>query len=136
MIERGYEFSFSGLKTAVRYFLDDQGDKREQFLERHLADISASVSHAITEVLVVKLRRALRNYDINTAVLAGGVAANSMLREKIKQMAKEASVTVYIPDLAYCTDNAAMIAWAGLEHVNAGQPPHKLDFEPKARWPL
>lgn len=112
MLDNNFEFSFSGLKTAVKYFLEDQDD-REQFLEDHLNDICASVSHAITEVLIKKLRNAIEHTGVKTVVLAGGVSANSMLRSKTKRLAEEMQCQLHIPKLAYCTDNAAMIAITG-----------------------
>jgi N6-L-threonylcarbamoyladenine synthase len=107
LIHQGLDFSFSGLKTSVLYYLQDQNDA---FISDHLNDICASVSHAITEVLVAKLERAMHVYSIPRAVLAGGVSANSMLREKVAIMAEKNGFIIHQPALAYCTDNAAMIA--------------------------
>jgi len=112
MLDNDFEFSFSGLKTAVKYFLEDR-DNREQFLEDHLNDICASVSRAITEVLIKKLRNAVDHTGVDTIVLAGGVSANSMLRSKARELASEMDCKLHIPKLAYCTDNAAMIAMTG-----------------------
>lgn len=113
MLDNSFEFSFSGLKTSVKYFLEDQKD-RSAFLEEHLNDICASVSRAITEVLVKKLENAIEHTGVHTAVLAGGVSANSMLRAKTQKMAEKNHCRLHIPQLAYCTDNAAMIAVTGL----------------------
>lgn len=112
MLDNDFEFSFSGLKTSVKYYLEDQEDQ-EAFLEKHLDDICASVSRAITEVLVKKLRNAVEATDVNTVAIAGGVSANSMLRRKVQLMAEELEIALHIPKLAYCTDNAAMIAVTG-----------------------
>jgi N6-L-threonylcarbamoyladenine synthase len=112
MLDNDFEFSFSGLKTSVKYFLEDQKN-REQFLSEHLDDICASVSHAITEVLIKKLRTAIKHTGVQTITLAGGVSANSMLRSKAKALAKEMGCKLFIPKMAYCTDNAAMIAITG-----------------------
>lgn len=112
MLDHDFEFSFSGLKTSVKYFLEGQED-REHFLDEHLNDICASVSHAITEVLIKKLRNAIAYAGVDTVVLSGGVSANSMLRSKASELAKEMNCSLYIPKLAYCTDNAAMIAVTG-----------------------
>lgn len=109
MLDNNFEFSFSGLKTSVKYFLQEQEDK-QQFLGKHLDDICASVSHAITEVLIKKLRNAVEYTGSDTIVLAGGVSANTMLRSKAKELAREMDCQLHIPKLAYCTDNAAMIA--------------------------
>jgi N6-L-threonylcarbamoyladenine synthase len=112
LLDEDFEFSFSGLKTSVKYYLEDQTDK-EKFLDEHLDDICASVSHAITEVLIKKLRKAVEYTGVNTIALAGGVSANSMLRSKAEDLAKEMNCRLHIPKLAYCTDNAAMIAITG-----------------------
>lgn len=112
MLDNDFEFSFSGLKTSVKYYIEEQ-ENREKFLEKHLDDICASVSRAITEVLIKKLRNAVQLMDTQTVAIAGGVSANSMLREKAKNLANELNCELYIPKLAYCTDNAAMIAVTG-----------------------
>jgi N6-L-threonylcarbamoyladenine synthase len=119
MLDNDFEFSFSGLKTAVKYFIEDQ-ENQEQLLEDHLDDICASVSHAITEVLIKKLRNAINHTGVETIALAGGVSANSMLRKKAKQLAKETGCTLHIPKLVYCTDNAAMIAITGYMMAERG----------------
>ena len=119
MLDNDFEFSFSGLKTSVKYFLEDQSDQ-EQFLENHLDDVCASVSHAISEVLVKKLRNAVEHSGVTTIALAGGVSANYMLRRKATQLAEETGCELYIPKLAYCTDNAAMIAITGYMMAQRG----------------
>ena len=110
MIKEGLDFSFSGLKTSVLYYLQKQD---EDFIEKNMADICASVSAAITDVLVTKLRRAVRKTGVKKMMLAGGVSANSMLREKVNKMAKKEGVNLMIPAMEYCTDNGAMIAKTG-----------------------
>jgi N6-L-threonylcarbamoyladenine synthase len=117
MIKKGYEFSFSGLKTNLLYYTQEKG---EAYVQEHLDDICASVSDAITEVLVVKLARAVAEKGVETAMLAGGVSANSMLREKAGNMAKKLGVDLLIPRMEYCTDNAAMIAITGHMMVECG----------------
>jgi N6-L-threonylcarbamoyladenine synthase len=112
MLNGGFEFSFSGLKTSVLYYLQKKENK-EAFLNEHLNDLCASVSHAITEVLVKKLRQAVQKTGVETIVLAGGVSANSMLRNKAEILAEELDCSLHIPKLEYCTDNAAMIAVTG-----------------------
>lgn len=119
LLHEEFEFSFSGLKTSVMYYLEEQED-REAFLERHTDDICASVSHAITEVLVKKLERAVDRKGVKTAVLAGGVSANYMLRQKVEKMAGEKGVRLHIPRMEYCTDNAAMIAITGYMMAERG----------------
>jgi N6-L-threonylcarbamoyladenine synthase len=112
MLDGGFEFSFSGLKTSVLYYLQKK-EKKEAFLEKHMDDLCASVSRAITDVLVKKLRKAIEHTGVRTVVLSGGVSANSMLRQKAKTAAKELHCELHIPRLEYCTDNAAMIAVTG-----------------------
>lgn len=119
LLNEGFEFSFSGLKTSVLYYLEEKKN-RETFLEEHINDICASVSEAITEVLVKKLRKAVEEKGVKTMLLAGGVSANSMLREKAKVLASELNVTLHIPKIAYCTDNAAMIAVTGYMMAEQG----------------
>lgn len=128
MLHEGFEFSFSGLKTSVLYFLED---KSEAWVEEHMADLCASVSRAITEVLVTKLERAVKKTGVTTVLLAGGVSANTMLREKARRMAENRGLSLYIPRMAYCTDNAAMIAITG--HMKAQRGVwDDLDLEPYA----
>lgn len=105
-----YDFSFSGLKTAVLYYLQKQSNA---FIQTHLADIAASFQQAVVEVLVERAFEAAADLKLNRLVLAGGVAANSALRRLVEKRATNAQLTVYQPDLRYCTDNAAMIAYMG-----------------------
>ncbi len=119
LLNEGFEFSFSGLKTSVLYYLEEK-QNRETFLEEHMNDICASVSEAITEVLVKKLRKAVEETGVKTILLAGGVSANSMLREKATELAREMDIELHIPKLAYCTDNAAMIAITGYMMAKKG----------------
>lgn len=114
LLNEKYDFSFSGLKTSALYYMNNiPGDEKEAFLNEHLKDVCASVSHAITEVLIKKLDKAVRETKAKTVILAGGVSANSMLREKARIMAEKRKVTLHIPKMVYCTDNAAMIAVTG-----------------------
>lgn len=130
MLDGKLEFSFSGLKTSVLYYINDKEDK-EAFLADHLNDVCASVSRAITEVLVKKLSKAVDQTGVQTVVLAGGVSANTMLRQKVKTMADKKELTLHIPQLAYCTDNAAMIAITG--YLKAQQNQYStLAFKPYA----
>lgn len=118
MAKKGLDFSFSGLKTSVLYYLQDQD---EEFIKKHREDICASVSAAISDVLVIKLRRAVRQTGVDHVMVAGGVSANSMLRDKVVKMAEKEGVNLMIPALEYCTDNAAMIAKAGEMKARMGQ---------------
>ena len=110
MINKGLDFSFSGLKTSALYYTQEL---EPSFLKKHLHDICASVSDAITDVLTVKLKRAVKLKNVNHVMLAGGVSANSMLRIKVENMARKLGLNLMIPAMQYCTDNAAMIAITG-----------------------
>ena len=106
----GLGFSFSGLKTSVLYFLKDQIKVDPNFIENNRNDICASVQTVIIDILMQKLIDASAQEVIVDLAIAGGVSANSELRKAIKAIAKEKKWNVYIPQLQYCTDNAAMIA--------------------------
>ncbi len=112
-----YNFSFSGLKTAVLYYLKQLPGQERQ---RHIADIAASFQAALVEVLVEKTIAAANDRGIKEIVLAGGVARNSYLRNMFQQRAKTESLRIYIPEPILCTDNAAMIAWLGYQKFQMG----------------
>lgn len=118
LLNEGLDFSFSGLKTSALYFIQD---KEEGFVENNLNDLCASVSEAITEVLVKKLAKAAGQTGVKTIALAGGVSANSMLRGKVENLANEKELKLHIPKISYCTDNAAMIAITGKMKAELGQ---------------
>lgn len=109
----GLDFSFSGFKTSVLYFINKQLSKDATFIEKNLSDICSSIQSTIVNYLIEKLTQAVKNTGIQRVTLAGGVAANSYLRKKILEKAKYENWEVCIPDFEYCTDNAAMIAFAG-----------------------
>jgi N6-L-threonylcarbamoyladenine synthase len=119
LLNDGYEFSFSGLKTAVLYHLQAVPEAdRAAYIEANLGDLCASISDAITTVLVTKTMRAVKETGVNTVVLAGGVSANSMLRNKFA--AAKGSMRLHIPRPVLCTDNGAMIAVTGSMMMDAG----------------
>lgn len=109
----GLNYSFSGLKTSILYFLKEQTKQNPHFVEQHLTDICASVQHRIITILLGKLKRAAQEYAIKDIAIAGGVSANSGLRKALQELADSQDWKVYIPKFEYCTDNAAMIAMAG-----------------------
>jgi N6-L-threonylcarbamoyladenine synthase len=109
---QGYNYSFSGIKTAVLYFLRDNLKKNEKFIEENRADICASIQYTLVKMLLQKLRRASRELDIKEIAIAGGVSANSGLRKTLKEMGEKERWNIHIPDFQYCTDNAGMIAMA------------------------
>lgn len=131
----GYDFSFSGLKTAILYFIRDNVKANPDFIQQNLPDICASVEKRIATILLNKLRRAADEYGIKDIALAGGVSANTGLREGLTKLGAEKGWNVFIPKFEYCTDNAAMIAIAGyykfLKGEFAGQ-----DIAPLARMPM
>ena len=110
---KGLNFSFSGFKTAVLYFIRDQEKLDPDFINTHLNDICASVQHSIVLILLNKLKKAAKEHGIKDIAIAGGVSANSGLREGLQILAQEMNWNIFIPAFDYCTDNAAMIAIAG-----------------------
>jgi N6-L-threonylcarbamoyladenine synthase len=110
---KGYTFSFSGIKTSVLYFLQAQKKLDSEFVEKNLHDICASVQYTIVHTLMAKLRKAAKDLDIQHIGIAGGVSANSGLRQALKETGAELGWKVYIPRFEYCTDNAAMIGITG-----------------------
>ncbi|MCS7077374.1 MAG: tRNA (adenosine(37)-N6)-threonylcarbamoyltransferase complex transferase subunit TsaD [Bacteroidia bacterium] len=113
-----FNYSFSGLKTALLYYLQKQNT---DFVQLHLADICASYQKAITQALLDKFALAIQKYGPKVITLSGGVAANSYIRTKFLELGKKFNLEAYIPKFEYCTDNAAMIAIAGLHLWKAGK---------------
>lgn len=105
----GLDFSFSGIKTAVLYFLQKEKKKNPLFVEENLADICASVQHTIIKMLLSKLEQAAATTGVRHVGIAGGVSANSGLRKALQEAGTRNGWEVYIPKFEYCTDNAAMI---------------------------
>ena len=106
------DFSFSGIKTAIMYFLRDNSKANPDFIAQNLPDICASIQHTLIQMLLTKLKKAARETGIREIAIAGGVSANSGLRTTLTQLGNELGWNVYIPRFEYCTDNAAMIAMA------------------------
>ena len=106
-------YSFSGFKTAILYFLRDKVKENPNFVEEHLDDVCASVQYSIVNILLKKLKMASKMLGIKEIAIAGGVSANSGLRKGLEEAAISEDWNVYIPAFEYCTDNAAMIAIAG-----------------------
>ena len=105
-----YQFTFSGLKTAILYFLQKQKKENENFVAENLADICASVQYTIIQSLIIKLKKAAKDLGVQHIGIAGGVSANSGLRKAVQELGEQNNWQVYIPEFQYCTDNAAMIA--------------------------
>lgn len=116
----GLNFSFSGFKTAVLYFVRDNVALNPDFVQENLADICASIQHTIVSTLMKKLSKAAEQTGITEVAIAGGVSANSGLRTTLENTGKAKGWNTYIPKFEYCTDNAAMIAIAGYFKYQAG----------------
>lgn len=132
----GCDFSFSGIKTAIKQTVD----KLENITEKDISDVAASFQACAGDILQDRISNAIKTFkkkypDADKLVVAGGVAANKYLNGRLRDEAARHDFLLVAPPLKLCTDNAAMIAWAGLEKFKLG---HKdgLDFEPRARWPL
>jgi len=115
------DFSFSGLKTSILYFLKAELKKDPDFIVDNLNDICASVQERIVSILLKRLRKAARLTGIKEIAIAGGVSANSALRLGLKSLGEKEGWRTYIPKMEYCTDNAAMIAVAGYFKYQANQ---------------
>jgi N6-L-threonylcarbamoyladenine synthase len=125
------DFSFSGLKTAV---LTQVGRGLEA---GNAADLAAEFQEAVTEVLTTKALAAVKQCRLKRLVVAGGVGANLRLRQRLDSDAADRGIRVYYPELALCTDNGAMIAFCGAQHLLAGTPPDRGGaFQVRPRWPL
>lgn len=128
-----YDFSFSGLKTAVARYLEAREDSGESYSK---ADVAASFSEAVADVLVTKTLRACAEHDVATLVIGGGFSANSRLRELAAERCEAAGVELRIPPIRYCTDNGAMIAALGSALVRAGVAASPLDLAVDSQMPL
>lgn len=144
----GLDFSFSGLKTSILYFLQNAGtslvykeefkaseQERYQFIQENLNDICASVQQRIVTILLNKLKKAAQETGIKDLCLAGGVSANSGLRKAFEEMGKQQGWRTFIPAFQYCTDNAAMIAITGYYKYQAGQfAGLNIEASARAEW--
>jgi N6-L-threonylcarbamoyladenine synthase len=131
MLDRpGLEFSFSGLKTAVVHAI-----RGREMTDAMRADVAEGVQLSIVETLTAKALRALEETGLYTLVVSGGVSANRSLRTRLAEAARRQGARVYYPRIEFCTDNAAMIAVAGLARLQAGQH-DSLAIQARARWPL
>ncbi len=128
----GFDFSFSGLKTSFLYTLRDAVADDPDFIDRHKADLCASLQHTIVEILLKQLVRAAKEYDIRDIAVAGGVSANSGLRNGVVEEGRRRGWRTFVPEFRFTTDNAAMIAVAGYYHYLHGDF-SSLDVSPVAR---
>ena len=125
-------FSFSGVKTSVLYFLQKQQSQDPDFIKNNLRDLAASIQFTIIEVLMKKLKKAIKQTGIKHVCIAGGVSANSGLRLALKSLEKELGIFTYRPDFQYCVDNAGMIAITGYYKYKGGVFA-EIDISPTAR---
>ncbi len=128
-----YDFSFSGLKTAVARWVAARQDAGEEI---PLPDVAASFAEAVADVLTAKTIAACERHDVDTLVIGGGFSANSQLREMAQERCAAAGITVRIPPIKFCTDNGAMIAALGSAVLRRGVPPSDLDLPVDSSMPL
>jgi tRNA N6-adenosine threonylcarbamoyltransferase len=126
----GLDMSFSGLKTfALNTWMDSEQN------EKNKADIAAAFQEAVVDTLLIKCKRALKQTDYKQLVIAGGVSANKQLRAHLQAFTDKEQLQLFYPNLKYCTDNGAMIAYAGSLRLLKGEQENK-GFQPKPRWPI
>jgi N6-L-threonylcarbamoyladenine synthase len=131
----GLNFSFSGLKTAILYFIQRERAKDPDFTEKNLADICASIQSRIISILLNKLKKASAETGIRDLCLAGGVAANRGLRKAFEDLGRDIGWKTFIPRMEYCTDNAAMIALTGYYKFLGGEfSPLSIPVSARAGW--
>ena len=131
----GLNFSFSGLKTSILYFIQRNTKLNPNFVEEHLKDICASIQNVIAEILMDKLKQASKETGITEIAIGGGVSANSEIRKRIKEAEEDLGWTTHIPKFEYCTDNAAMIGIVGyIKYLE--QDFSEQDIAAKARFML
>ncbi|MGP1478425.1 MAG: tRNA (adenosine(37)-N6)-threonylcarbamoyltransferase complex transferase subunit TsaD [Capnocytophaga sp.] len=118
---QGLNFSFSGLKTGILYFIQKQTQEDPAFVEKHLADICASVQETIISILIKKVKKAVQQTGIKQVAIGGGVSANSGIRKALKAMGEQYSWETFVPKFDYCTDNAAMVGIVGYYKFLEGQ---------------
>lgn len=128
----GLDFSFSGLKTSVLYFIQKAVKNEPDFIRQNLADLCASIQSSIINILLKKLKKASIETGVTRICLAGGVSANRGLRKALLDMGQQFNWTIHIPSFEYCTDNAAMIALTGYYQLMAGKT-DTLDITANAR---
>jgi N6-L-threonylcarbamoyladenine synthase len=131
----GLNYSFSGIKTAVLYFLRDQLQINPNFITENLPDLCASIQYSLIEMLLIKLKEAVKQYGVKEIAIAGGVSANSGLRNTLTELAAKRNWNLYIPKFEYCTDNAAMIAMAAHFKYQKGEFA-PMDVTPLAKMKL
>jgi N6-L-threonylcarbamoyladenine synthase len=128
-------FSFSGVKTAVLYFLQKQKKEDPEFVEKNIHDLCASIQHTIINILLNKLKKASIKTSVNNICIAGGVAANKGLRTALQEYGKKYHWNIHAPSMQYCTDNAGMIAITGYYKFLEGiESPLSISASARATW--
>jgi N6-L-threonylcarbamoyladenine synthase len=131
----GLDFSFSGVKTSILYFLQKMTKENPSFVQDNLADLCASIQHCIVGILMKKVKKASLETGIRTICMAGGVSANKGLRKALVENGQKYHWNVHIPSFAYCTDNAAMIALTGYHKFLVGErAPLSITASARATW--
>ena len=131
----GLDFSFSGLKTSILYFLQQQTKLNSNFIQENLNDICSSIQHRIISILLKKFKKAAIQTGITELCVAGGVSANSGLREAFQELGEKNNWNTYIPSFQYCTDNAAMIAITAFYKYKEGQYDDlSISASARAKW--
>lgn len=131
----GLDFSFSGLKTFTLNTVHDHRDEQGRLDEQTRADIAHAFQQAVVETLVIKCRRALKQESLSRLVIAGGVSANKQLRASLESALAKMKAEVFYARPEFCTDNGAMIAYAGCQRLQSGQQ-DDLSIKARPRWPM
>ena len=128
-------FSFSGVKTSILYFLRDQKVINPNFIEDNLTDLCASIQHSLVEILLHKIKKACSTYAFTQVAIAGGVSANSYLRLRLQEWGMHSNTKIFVPKFEYCTDNAAMIAITGKFLFESNQVGNQsIAADPRLIW--
>jgi N6-L-threonylcarbamoyladenine synthase len=132
----GLDFSFSGLKTFAITTLHDNSDGDAAQLQQTHADIARAFEDAVVDTMAIKCKRALQQTGLTRLIMAGGVSANRALRARLSELADQEGFEIFYPRPEFCTDNGAMIAFAGALRIAAGAIPAGADFSARPRWPI
>ena len=133
-LKNPYNFSFSGLKTAVLRYIQKNFDRSQPIPQKNINDIAAGFQKAVIKALIKNTEKALNNFDVNSISLVGGVAANSVLRDAVTSLAEKYGKKVVIPRFEFCGDNAAMIAFRGYKIFESGEK-YGLNYSPYPSLP-
>jgi N6-L-threonylcarbamoyladenine synthase len=132
---KNYDFSFSGIKTSLLYFLRDNQLADPDFLSKNVNDICASYEYSLVKMLIKRLEKALKDLNPKSIGIVGGVSANKALRTALNDLATKHNTTSYIPQFQYCTDNAAMIAiTAHYKYINQAFEPMSTSAHARSNW--